>query len=383
MATLEIIDSGILYINPDPAHYHVFASHAHPLQLSAQEFVATYQRGDGMYAVNGNIALTRSLDGGVTWQHEGFLHDKTGDDRPYSYHDGFLSRVGDGSLVVLAFRADRSQPDKPMFSPSGGLIENEPVLFFSPDGGHTWSQPQPIQLPAGLVATPASTIVELADGAHGTRWLATFDQWHAYDDDRPYKPIMLACTSADRGRTWSPMQTMADGAAVGKGFWHGKTLRLNDDQLFTLYWAADMTQPDKGAVNLPIHYAITDANASTWPMPQPTILPGQTNWPAQLPDGTLAAIYTRREGEQPGFLVVLSSDLGQSWDLENQVRLWDTTGWTHLGISSPDKYPRSHDTVAFGAPTLMTTLEGELYASWWCTYASITHIRWARLRVKG
>ncbi len=118
-------------------------------------------------------------------------------------------------------------------------------------------------------------------------------------------------------------------------------------------------------------------------MPQPTNLPGQTNWPAQLPDGTLAAIYTLREGEQPGFLVVFSTDVGQSWDLENQVRLWDATGWTHLGISSPDKYPRSHDTVAFGAPTLMTTLEGDLYASWWCTYASMTHIRWARLGVTG
>ncbi len=158
MATLEIIDSGILYINPDPAHYHVFASHAHPLQLSAQEFVATYQRGDGMYAVNGNIALTRSLDGGVTWQPEGFLHDKTGDDRPYSYHDGFLSRLGDGTLVVLAFRADRSQPDKPMFSASGGLIENEPVLFFSTDGGHTWSQPQPIQLPAASWQPPPAPL---------------------------------------------------------------------------------------------------------------------------------------------------------------------------------------------------------------------------------
>ena len=49
-----------------------------------------------------------------------------------------------------------------------------------------------------------------------------------------------------------------------------------------------------------------------WPMPQPTTLPGQTNWPAQLPDGTLAAIYTLREAEQPGFMVVLSTDLGQS-----------------------------------------------------------------------
>ena len=65
----------------------------------------------------------------------------------------------------------------------------------------------------------------------------------------------------------------------------------------------------------------------------------------------------------------------------NAAAGWDATGWTHLGVSSPDKYPHSHDTIAFGAPTLMTTLESDLYASWWCTYASLTHNRWARLRV--
>lgn len=383
MAKLNLIDSGILYINPDPAHYHVFASHAHPVQLAEQEWLATFSRGDGMYAANQNIALTRSHDGGVTWQLQGFLYDKRGDDRPYSYHDGFLSRLRDGTLLVLAFRADRTEPDRPMFSPSGGLIENEPVFFISHDDGHSWQGPHLIPLPTGIsgrpVATPASTITELADGC----WLATFDQWHSYQDDRPYQPIMLAMTSADRGQTWSELRIMADGAPLGKGFWHGKTLRLHDDRLFTLYWAADMTQPDRGPVNLPIHYAISDAKAERWPMPQPTNLPGQTNWAAQLPDGRLAAIYTLREAEQPGFLVALSHDLGQSWDLANQVRVWDATGWTHLGISSPDKYPRSHDTIAFGAPTLTTTAAGDLYASWWCTYASITHIRWARLRVKS
>jgi len=379
MKKLELIDSGILYINPDPTHYHVFASHSHPVQLSGQEWLATFSRGDGMYAANQNIALTRSLDGGVTWQLQGFLYDEASDDRPYSYNDGFLSRLSDGTLVVFAFRADRSVPDRQMFSPSGGLIDNEPILFTSYDDGHTWKGPQPIALPVGVVATPASTITELADG----RWLATFDRWHGYAEERPYKPVMLAMSSADRGQSWSEMRTIADGAAIGKGFWHAKTIRLNDDRLFTLYWAADMTQPDKGPVNLPIHYAITDANAAAWPMPQPTNLPGQTNWPAQLPDGTLAAVYTLRESEQPSFMVALSADWGQSWDLVNQVRVWDATGWTHLGISSPDKYPRSHDTIAFGAPTLLSTEEGDLYASWWCTYASLTHIRWARLRLRN
>lgn len=378
MARLEIVDTGILYINPDPAHYHVFASHPHPIQLSATEFLATFSWGDGMYAPNINIALARSHDGGVTWQHEGFVHDRASDDRPYSYNDGFLSRLGDGTLVIFAFRADRSQSGQSMFNASGGLIRNEPILFFSSDHGHTWSQPQVIPLPPGLVATAASTIVELTDG----RWLATFDQWHSYADDQPYKPVMLAMTSADRGQTWSQLQVMADGAALGKGFWHGKSLRLNDGRLFTLYWAADMTQTDKGPVNIPIHYGIAPADASAWPMPQPTALPGQTNWPAQLPDGALAAIYTLRESSQPGFMVALSEDDGQTWDLDNQVRVWDSTGWETIGIHAPDKYPRSHDTIAFGAPTLMTTLEGDLYASWWCTYASLTHIRWARLRVR-
>jgi hypothetical protein len=177
------------------------------------------------------------------------------------------------------------------------------------------------------------------------------------------------------------MSTLADGASIGKGFWHGKTIRLADDRLYTLYWAADMTQPDKGAVNLPIHYSIAEKDGAVWPMPQPTSLPGQTNWPAQLADGTLSAIYTVREESQPGFMVATSLDGGKNWEMEDQVRVWDATGWTHIGISSPEKYPRSHDTIAFGAPTLMTTMDGDLYASWWCTYASLTHIRWARLRL--
>lgn len=381
MRSLEIVESGILYVNPDPAHFHVFASHSHPVQIDEREYFATYSRGHGMYADNQNIGLSRSLDGGVTWQTEGFLVPGVEQGGVYSYHDGFLSRLRDGTLAILAFRIDRTIREQPMFSPSGGLRANEPVFFLSADNGHTWQGPHVIPLPVDahgpLVATPASTIVDLADG----RWLATFDQWHGYDDDRPYKPVMFAMTSSDRGATWNHLTVMADGAAVGKGFWHGKSLRLHDDRLFTLYWAADMTQPELGAVNLPIHFAVSDAAAHDWPLPQPTNLPGQTNWPAQLPDGTLAAIYTKREGAQPGFWVVLSDDGGATWDLTNQVQVWDATGWTHLGISSPDRYPRSHDTIAFGAPTLMTTLTGDLYASWWCTYASLTHIRWARLRV--
>ena len=65
----------------------------------------------------------------------------------------------------------------------------------------------------------------------------------------------------------------------------------------------------------------------------------------------------------------------------NQIRLWDATGQTHIGINSADKYPRSHDMIAFGAPSLIALDDGDLMASWWCTDKSITHPRWARVAI--
>jgi hypothetical protein len=226
--------------------------------------------------------------------------------------------------------------------------------------------------------TLASPPVQLLDG----RWLATFDRFLSYDDPGPYEPKMFGITSTDRGKTWSEPFIVSDGASIGKGFWHGRTIPLNDGRLFSMFWAADMTDQAKGAQNLPNHISIVgEVDGSPWPMPIATGIPGQTNYPAQLPDGRLALIYTLRDSEQPGFMVVLSDDDGATWDLEHQVRVWDSTGWTHIGINQADKYPNSHDTIAFGAPTLHTTPDGQLYATWWCTYASVTHIRWARLRV--
>ena len=257
---------------------------------------------------------------------------------------------------------------------AGGLTANEPVLLISRDDGRTWTAPFVIPLPGGMLATPAQSIIELADG----RWLAVFDRWPAFDDPGPYRPQMICLSSSDQGQTWKDMVVMADGAGDGKGFWHGRPIRLQDDRLFSLYWSADMTHPESGPVDLPIHCAYADATGTTWDTPQPTSIPGQTNCVAQLPNGRLAAIYTWRECDKPGFMVVLSDD-GRKWDLENQVRVWDATGWTQIGLNSPHRYPRSHDTIAFGAPSLITLTSGELFASWWCTYASLTHMRWAKL----
>ena len=375
MSQLRLVDSGILMINGEPAYRHVSAFFPNVVQLSELEFLCVYQRGDGMYAANCELVRLRSNDGGTTWQDEGPLHDKSADDRPRSYHCTFVSRMRDGLLVVFCFRVDRSNPEQELFSETGGVIENETLLITSRDDGHTWSAPQVLELSTSLVLTPAQSIIELDDG----RWYATFDQWPAFDDPGPYKPRMLGFTSNDRGQTWTDMVVMSDGAADGKGFWHGRAIRLAGGRLFSLFWSADMTNAERGPIDLPIHFSYADPAGRDWETPQPTTIPGQTNCVAELPGGRLAAIYTWRESDQPGFLVVLSNDGGRTWDLKHQLRVWDATGWTEIGLSSPDRYPRSHDTIAFGAPSLIATQDGDLLASWWCTYASLTHLRWAKI----
>ena len=190
----------------------------------------------------------------------------------------FLSRMGDGTLAVSPFRIDRSDPGVRLFDDNAGLIDNDPILFTSSDGGRTWSDPQVQELPGGMNLTAAQGLVELDDG----RWLATFDQWPAFGGSGAYEPRMWSCTSADRGRTWSGMTVMADGAGEGKGYWHGRALRLSDGRIFSLLWAADMTRPQKGPVNLKNHFTVSDPAASAWEKPAETNLPGQTSCTAQL-----------------------------------------------------------------------------------------------------
>lgn len=377
MKRIQLIESGILSINPDPSRWHRWEACAHPIAMDTEEFIATYQRGDAIYAANSRVALTRSHDGGRTWKDEGWLFDGTNEKPPYSYHDGQMSRMVDGTLVVAAFRIDRSNPDQSMFSPSGGLLPIETIVICSSDGGVSWTEPALFPTPSEWNLTIASPIVELADG----RWLAIFDRFLSYEDKGPYQPLMIGFLSEDRGESWSAPFPVADGAPEGKGFWHGRTILLNDGRLYTMFWAADMTDQMHGAIDLTNHVSFASEDASIWPMPQPTNLVGQTNYPVQLPDGTFAAIYTMREAKQPGTMVARSED-GVTWDLENQVRVWDATGWTHLGVQVIGKYPNSHDTIAFGAPTMHLLPDGDLYATWWCTFASITHVRWARLRVQ-
>ena len=375
MSKLELVSSGPIFRNPDPGYVHITSLFSHMVAIGEQEILCTYNRGQGMYATDLTFWQARSFDGGRSWAEHEQITDHAKDDRPYSYHSPFITRMRDGELIIIAFRVDRTDPTRPIFNEkSGGLTELEVILQRSSDNGHTWQPPEFVAVPDGMVITPSSSIVELANG----RWFLAHDQWHAFDDPGPYKPRTVGFFSDDRGRSWHSPISFADGAATGHGFWHGRVMSLTDDRLFALFWSADMAN---GMAAMPLHRIFGRSDGLEWSQPEATNIPGQTNGVVDLGEGRFAAVYTTRAEDEPGFRVCLSADWGLTWDLANQVDIWDARGRERLGVDAPEAYPRSHDTIAYGAPNAILLANGDILVSFWCTEMSITHIRYALLRV--
>ena len=96
----------------------------------------------------------------------------------------------------------------------------------------------------------------------------------------------------------------------------------------------------------------------------------------------MAIIYCERNGSQvPGIKVVVCEDYGRRPDSESQAVVWDAYGKQALGAPRTDRYPSSHDVIAYGAPHLVRLGEDELMASFWCTQSADTHARFCRMKI--
>jgi hypothetical protein len=305
---------------------------------------------------------------------EGSVADQRTESGKYTYSAPFLARLPDECLVLAAFRIECSDPDRLVVNPTtGAFLPAETILVRSADGGRTWSAPHVIEMPPGLLAYLSGPVIELSNG----EWILPFDKGKAYDDPDPLSPVMLALFSSDRGATWPHIVRLADGSRNGKAHWHGRFVQLLDGKLFTLLWTQDTTTGQF----IDLHRTTSDANGRNWDTPQPTDLVGQTCWAVDLGGERMFAAYTVREAEPPGIYGAVSADGGRSWKPDQRLLLWDATGRDTVGIASRDTYPASHDTIAFGRPQATRLANGEVMVSYWCTEASVTCARWARIAV--
>ena len=375
MKKLALEHQGVLYRNPRPGLRAEYAFVATVLPLSDQEILCFYRIGQAFYSADGKLAQLRSTDGGKTWQQDGAIWDPAHDEQGYSYTAPHGTLLRDGRLLISAFRLDINKYEEGLFNPeTGGLRPTEQLLFESTDGGRSWSSPHVMLLPGDGVINPPAPIIELDSG----RLFLACEQWKAWDDTNSLHIKGFGMFSDDGGRTWKDRVDFPSAADNVKMYSHTRYCKTIDGRIIGLQWVQDLQDLNK---DYDLHLVVGDETATQWSMPQPTGVAAQTSWAAHVEGDTLAAVYSRRAGDQPGILVALSHDFGKSWNLENQVLVWDAVGQEYLGAQLPPSSLIRHENIAFGKPNLVRLPNGTLMCAWWCTQASITHIRYAKLRV--
>jgi len=371
---LKIVNSGTLYANPYQGDWARHGYHPRILEIAPNELLCVYRRGAAMYSDDGRSFQLRSTDNGNTWDEEGCVWDGAVDEKSYHYSATSLSQMADGEIILTGFRIHRPQPDMLFYNEQTGVcLPEETILHHSTDAGHTWSAPEIIEKPAGRLLEITGCAVELDNGD----WLVPFDTSKDYDDPTPLRVNVVGLISPDRGRTWDELVPIAGEPGGEKTFWHAHIIRLADRRLLCFPWTGDQT----GQNFLSLHRVESDPTGRQWSTPEPTGIPGQTNYPVDLGNALMFLVYSWRESDQPGIYGVLSEDEGYSWDVDNQVQIWDAYGKASLGVARTDTYPSSHDNIAFGAPHAIRLHNGDIMASFWCFQSNQTVCRWCRLRV--
>jgi len=256
---------------------------------------------------------------------------------------------------------------------TGAMPRSERLLFWSEDGGVTWSAPQvvPVDLPSDRYT------------CHGMGRLM------ALDPDRWMYPLQTgmpkgaarrdhkAATvfSRDGDRTWGEFTVVADDPG-GRIEYHDQNHTvLPDGRLYTMFWTVD----DREQADLANHWAVSSDLGRGWSEPQPTNLRGQVCCPMALADGGVAAIYNYRRKPQ-GIRLAVSYDLSE-YDLEHELVVFDAACETTTGKAASDTVLNKNLKIAFGRPNGVRLPDGDLLVSYWCTREGVTHSRWARVAV--
>ena len=365
---LKIIDQGIISHQPERGAYMPVIT-----PLPDGTFIACQHVGASLGSADNHIEVLRSIDQGRTWSTEGHIPGPGAPEDGWTYRGPHIYVVPDGRLVMTStrFQADEDS----LFDPETEALQRpEMLLFWSRDQGRTWSPPQvvPVDLPPERYTwNGAGSLIQLAPD----RWMYPLETWKPEGYEGPPDQKAAAVFSADQGASWGEFTIVADDPTGQILWWDQMCSLLPDGRIYTLIW----THKYGTSEDLNNHWVISADQGRTWSDPEPTNLRGQVCTPIPLPDGRVAAIYNFRH-EPQGIHVALTEDLS-TFDLENQVVVFDAGAEATLGDPESDNFLAEHMLIAFGKPVGVVLPDGDLMTCFWCTTEGVTHTRWVLLRV--
>ncbi|MBM3261908.1 MAG: exo-alpha-sialidase [candidate division Zixibacteria bacterium] len=332
------------------------------------EIVCTYAVQETLGQNDFKQMLSRSRDGGITWEEQGFLwshlHDR------YSLI-GSISRALDGELFLYGIRIPIDIPGESFWSEATqGMKQNTLFIASSRDGGRVWTDPHPVVLPAPGSAEAPGPLTITRSGA----WICCYAPYNTFDPQVVVdKNRVVYMRSEDRGKTWT------SGAALrfpetDSNAAEAWVIELADKRLVSTCWHIS----NREGVDYPNAYAVSHDDGKTWSATGSTDTLGQSTGLATLPDGRVLFVYNQRRHGKPGVRMAVADPDERGFHTVFDDLIWRAASRTQGNTSG--EHTEWTD-FSFGEPSVLPLPDGTLLATLWVVQPEGRGIRYVKLKI--
>lgn len=312
--------------------------------------------------------LSRSKDGGETWEEQGPLwsHLRESDSIFVS-----VSRAPSGKLFVYGISTPISQPGETFWNDdTQGLKDNGLCWASSDDHGRTWTEPTSIPLPIpGSAEAPGAMCV-----TRSGRWLVCYAPYNTFDPSlKVDRGQIIVMSSDDHGKSWqhTSMLRFQEPNSGGAEAW---VIELADGRLLGTCWHLD----HKGKRKYPNAYSLSLDEGKTWQPTRSTGIMGQSTALASLSDGRALFVHNRRKPGEAGVWLSVVRPTANDFGVEHSDAVWRAETPTQSGTSG--EHAEWTD-FSFGEPSVTVLPDESLLLTFWCIQPSGRGVRYVKLRI--
>jgi len=310
--------------------------------------------------------LAVSEDSGNTWQTRGPVWPHLRGS--YSIFCS-ISSAPKGDLFLYGSRTPIDSPGESFWrDESQGMKANQLIWARSRDGGRTWCDPVPFDLPLpGAAECPGPLCV-----TRSGRWLGCYAPYRTFDPAILVKRNhVVLVASGDEGRTWShtSMLRFDDPNSGGAEAW---VIELSDGRLLGTCWHLNV---ETGSDH-PNAFALSQDGGDTWSETGDTGIRGQSTSLAALPDGRALFVYNARKCDEPGVWMAVVRPSERDFGIESNEPVWRAQRTTQGQTSGTHA---DWQDFAFGEPAPLVLPDGTVLVTLWCIQPDLSGIRFVRL----
>ena len=258
------------------------------VRLPTGELLISWRVGSQKDSADGAIWMSRSVDGTSWTAPQEIIRAGIRDGVLGEPHYGPLTVLADGRILCAVMWVDRSDSDRPFFSPkTEGLLPLQTLFLESHDLGNTWREIGRLDdAPYGAPLAITGSVLELADGA----WACPFEVNKNYDDAGPWRHAAALKFSYDAGRSWPECVEIANDPSGRRMYWDARVMSAADGHYRATFWTFDRVDH----VDRTIHWAESHDAGRTWSAPRDLGVVGQVAEFVELGDGRWLLVYVDR-----------------------------------------------------------------------------------------